>query len=300
LKFSTKSKGASHAKCLVFVDKNLQSTTCERKVTVVLSPEFYWFREEMLPAKNEQQAKRLAPSVFDAILPATEYSYMAIKKEDFFWLFAYDDEKIIDVLDRLGIRPNQVSAIYFAQTESDTLESPLRINEDYALVKNEHIVSLVPLKYVGETVDVNEFFTSSPRSNHKVNVNFFQNSLLDEKQINQLTMVTIVLLIIYFANFMYERHSNREARIEQKAIVQQYALPQTSFERKALMRSLHAKDKRQRDLRQHVKALLKIPLASGEYIKSFDLKIKKVDYVIVLKSEKNAEKIKKALEKLYK
>ena len=61
----------------LFLDKEAQPVNVQGKIDLILSPSLYWFRAESLPVKTVFQARKLAPSVFDAIIPEGTYSYHA-------------------------------------------------------------------------------------------------------------------------------------------------------------------------------------------------------------------------------
>jgi hypothetical protein len=297
LKLPTRPQKRSSRTRPILLDKDALPVNIEGKVDIILLPSLYWFREEVLPAKNTQQAKKLAPSLFDAVIPEGVYSYHAQKRGDGFWLFAYDELQIASSISDAGLRPSQVQSIYFAQNECAELQIPLEIDSEQVLVNNEGVLCILPSRYVDKKRSVEDFLRDLKLSKEKVSVNLFKNSLLDEKQINYLTAIVIIFIIIYTAAFLMEKHHYKQILIKEHALVEHYGLPETSFQLEGLKSSLENKQKRQIKIRKKLKELFEVPLKNNEYIKSFEASMKKVSYEIVMNDAKRAEAIKKILQK---
>ncbi|MEA3521475.1 MAG: hypothetical protein U9R50_00715 [Campylobacterota bacterium] len=297
MKLSTKLKDNGLA--TLFINKQEQINIGNKKVNIVLSPAYYWFKNEVLPVKNVAQAKKLAPSIFDGTIPDAEYSYQVIKFEENFWLFAYDNALIVAKLTALGIKSSQINQIYFAQSECYDLIETMCIDESFALVSNENILSMVPLEYLGTCLPYQEYFSKHKFSKHHISLNFFKNNFIDEKYIYRLIGVTVTFILIYFASYLILRQDLKQILTKEYTIKETYKLPQTSFELKGLKRSLEAKETKQLAYRENVKKLLSLKLKSGEYVKKLDISAKKASYEIVMKHAKRAEAIKSTLKKSF-
>jgi len=267
----------------------------EGMVDVVLSPAFYWFREQVLPAKNAQQAKKLAPAFFDAIIPEGTYEYMAIPHRDAFWLFAYDPALIAEVLADKGLKPTQVRAVYFAQLECKGLETALKIDDAQILVDNEGVLSVLPARYAEAAETVESYCAKTPRSRYKVNISLFRSGLLDEKQLGRLTVIAIAFLAVYLAGFLQLRSQYKQQLVREYALKEHYKLPETSFQLKSLLNSLEGRRKRQLALRKTFKKLTQLPLQKGEAVTKLLLKPKQAELTVALSEPKRAEAIKAAL-----
>ena len=282
---------------ILFLGKESVPMPVDGKVDIILLPSLYWFREEILPAKNPQQAKKLAPSLFDAVIPEGIYNYHAQKHKDAFWLFAYDESQIAASISEVGLRPGQIQNIYFAQNECAELQSPLEIDGSHVLVNNEGVLCMLPSHYVSESVPVEDFLVNMKPSKQKVSVNLFKNSLIDEKRINYLTAIAIVFIIIYTASFLIEKYYYKQILIKERTLTEHYDLPQTSFQLDSLRNSLENRQKRQINMRKKLKNMFKLPMKKGEYVRKFDVDMKKVSYEIVMNDSGRAEAIKRILQK---
>ncbi len=296
MKLPIKSRPRKRLKIL-FLDKETHYSGSDERLNIILSPSYYWFKKETLPVKYVSQAQTLAPSQFDSIVPEGSYKYAVIKKDDLFWLFAYDEARIAEKLKELGIKPSQIEAFYLAQNEFDNLNVPLAISSNRVLVHNEGVLSVMPRAYVDATHSLDAALDQLTLSKHKVSLNLFQNSVLDEKWIYRFSAISIVFIVLYLTSYLLFKSDLKELRTEQYALTQQYELPETSFQLKSLMRSLTSKEDRQIALRQHLKKLFSLRLSSGDYVKKFEFNAKGAQYEIVLSDIKHAESIKKWLQK---
>jgi len=292
-----RSAGSSRPVRTVFISKYTLPLTVEEAVDVVLSPAYYWFREEVLPAKNAAQAKKLAPAFFDAIIPEGEYEYLAIPRGERFWLFAYDPALISERLSDAGLKASQIRAVYFAQLECEGLETALEIDERHVLAVVEGVVSVLPARYAPAEQKVGEFCASKPRSRHKVSVSLFRSGWLDEKQLGRLIALAVVFLALYVGNYLQLRHQYRQQLVREYTLKEHYGLPETSFQLKSLVRSLESRQKRQLRLRRAFKQMITLPLRKGEAMLSMLVGEKKADLTIALAEPKRAEAIKAALQK---
>ncbi len=295
MKLPIKSRTRKRIRTL-FIDKQSRYDGSDERLNIILSPAYYWFKEEKLPVKYVSQAQSLAPSQFDGIVPEGHYKYTVIKREDRFWLFAYDESVIAQKLKELQIKPAQVEAFYFAQNELRGQSLPIEINADKVLVENNGVVGLMPRAYVDDMQPITPLLENMVLSKHKVNLNLYQNSVLDEKWIYRLSALSIVFIVLYLASYLIYKSDLKTLHSEQYALTQKYALPQTSFQLKSLIRSLTSKEDQQLALRQHLKKLFALRLSSGDYVKKFEMNPKGAQYEIVLSDINRAESIKKWLQ----
>lgn len=284
----------------IFLSKKMLPLSVEEHVNIVVSPAFYWFREVVLPAKNAAQAKKLAPAYFDAIVPEGEYEYMAVAKTESFWLFAYNPDMIAEALHDAGLRPNQVEAVYLAQTECHDLPRAFRINDEAALIANEGSVNVVASRYVETEASIETYLNATPRSRQKVNIALFRSGWLDEKQLGRFTLLAIVLMAVYLGNFVQLRYQYKQQLVREAALQEHYKLPETSFQLQSMINSLEGKQRRQLQLRGIFRQIVQLPLEEGDALTSLLMTEKKADLQFLLQEPKHAEAIKSALEKFSK
>ncbi len=244
----------------LFIDKRTTYSGSEQEqLNIILSPSYYWFKREKLPVKYIAQAQTLAPSQFDGVISEGNYKYMAIKKEDLFWLFAYDEALIAQKLKNLNIKPSQIKGFYFAQNECETLTVPIQVDERSVLVTSDGVTGLMPSAYVNETADIKSWLEMLTLSKHKVNLNLFQNSVLDEKWIYRFSIMNIIFIVLYLTSYLVLKNDLKKELTQQYSLTQKFKLPETSFQLNSLKRSLTSKEDRQLELRRSIKKLFSIP-----------------------------------------
>lgn len=279
----------------LFLDREAQPVSVQGKVDLILSPSLYWFRTEALPVKTVFQAKKLAPSVFDAITPEGVYSYHVLKRDEGFWLFAYNEEQIIDAVTRTGIRPSDVRHIYFAQTECAALETPLRLGATRILSSVDGVVTELPARYAATAEEASSFFETHERKGPTVGITLYHSTLLDKKQFKRLSIVAGIFALLYGIEYFTARAQLATLLEEQEKIADTYRLPQTSFERDGLINALNKKQKRQTQLRTTAKALFALPADEENHLERLSLGTRELSIAAVFKDPAKADAFKKQL-----
>jgi len=285
----------------VFLDKDVVPAPSGEYFDIVLGPSLYWFREKTLPAKTVSAAKKLAPSVFDAIIPAGEYSYFVLKRDEgTFWLFAYNEAAIIDAIRTAGLRSRSIRNVYVAQTECLSLERPLLVGTQKVLAAIDGVITLLPSGYVSETEPMDAFFKSRPRTANRIPITLYRNALLDHKSVRSLTTVAAVFALIYGLNFLIARQQLHSVTAKQEKIMETYRLPQTSFERDGLLNSLENKQRQQAAMREKAKALFALAMKDGTHMETMALSAQKISLSYAVEDEKDVQALKKQLETIVK
>lgn len=274
------------------------STTLDN-ITLVLSPHYYWVKAERLPVKSIHQAKKMAASLFDGAIALGEYDYHVIKNDDIFWVFAYDSVEIAEQIAASGLRPNQISEVYFAQSECVGIQSPLLIDSEHVLVDNEGVISMLPKQYANTWMNAQDYFDSHQFSKHRIGINLHQSTLLNDKTIQRLTIVSLVFVLIFFIDYIRLNQHVQALQLKKFAVIEQFNLPETSFELKGLKRSLEATEARQMAFRNTFKKLLSLPQGTG-FLQKVTLKKGQATLEYHLEKAEDAEGIKKMLESDFK
>ena len=132
---------------LILLHNNLKEVKKANRYDLVLSPQFYIVKREQLPVKYAFQAKKLAPSVLEDLLPG-EYDYeFVVQKDGDSWLFfAYRPKEIENFLKGCcGVDAHKIGKIYFAdQLKSVLSKLPIGVDEYYALSLIDGFATIVP------------------------------------------------------------------------------------------------------------------------------------------------------------
>jgi len=236
----------------LFVHTDGEYTIGEKKVNLILSPAFYWCRREKVGVKNARSAKKIAHSVFESNIPAGEYKYIArkTKKEGEFLFFAYDEEKILKKLLELGINSNKINNTYFAQTEFDNIETPLKITERSALIVADSIVSVIPAEFAGEMTELD--FNSIRLSKKRVGIRRYNSLGIKASKIYTLSAVAALFsIILLFENRYYRSYLDIETK-KGEDMLKKASLPTTKFQLESIKKSLKKRETENIDLKKEI------------------------------------------------
>ncbi len=257
---------------VIILDKNSilpkGTVLSEKKINVVLSPSYYWFIEKKLPIKFTFQAKEYLPSIFESLTPSGKLSYLAIPKGDTFWLFAYDDQKIIKALEDNGINISNVEKIYFAQNVFS--KDAIDLENDYSLVDIKGTITRVPTALV----NVQKYLSKIPKNEfvltNGVNLKRYK-SFIDEKILYKVFIPLSLLILLYAVEIVKLWHINKNLSEQKEKIFSQYNLPSTTFQNRSILERLENIYKKQKNIREFISVVLSAPYRSNEFIKLFSL-----------------------------
>ena len=130
---------------LLLVHTAMHRVTLTENINIMLTPQFYTTKKEVLPIKYAYQAKKIAPSLFEGLLEeGGSYEYTVSNDGDTWTFIAYDIEKIADFLASKGIGADKISKLYFAQQSVDRFTAPLALSDKESLVNIDDTVVVVP------------------------------------------------------------------------------------------------------------------------------------------------------------
>ena len=143
---------------LLLVHGSMKRVFLSHSVNIMLTPQFYTLKKETLPVKYLYQAKRIAPSLFDGFLEDwNDYEYLVFKEEESWVFIAYNMGQINSLLLSKGIKPEQVSKIYFAEQVRNSFTAPVLLGDKEALVVLDNAVVIIPQAALQEETAVLEF-----------------------------------------------------------------------------------------------------------------------------------------------
>lgn len=132
---------------LILLHNNLQKIPKANSYDLLLSPQFYIVKREQLPIKYSFQAKKLAPSILEELLPNERgYEYIVQKDGNYWLFFAYRPREIESFLKGCcRVAPSKINKIYFADQLKHILQkAPIGIDEYYALTLIDGFATIVP------------------------------------------------------------------------------------------------------------------------------------------------------------
>jgi hypothetical protein len=258
----------------------MEEQSLSDSVNIMLTPQFYTLKKKKLPIKYLYQAKKIAPSLFDGLLEDVQkYDYL-VYKEDEEWIFiAYDLEAISNFLLSKGIKPEQVSKIFFAQQASSSFTAPVLLGEKDALVSLDDTVIVIPqiaLKKKNDVVTFNDSFTPK----RGVTPEGIGGSLLSKRQTIGLAVFFILFSILFFVEGWRYSHDSQATEEELQMLLEKYPSLQSQYSRENIAAKYQTIDKSERRKREVVKTLAGM-IFKGVKVGSFSLNEKtfKVDFI---------------------
>lgn len=287
------------------MDGSTKTLPNNEKIGVILSPSFYWIRRELLPAKNAKQAKELAPSVFDTVIPHGDYSFMAVESQEQeqnesgekeFFLFAYDTKAILASLEEKGASRGDIEAVWFAQTEL-LFEGALKIDENVTLVKNDKIVNRLPTQLIESEQSIQEL--SITHSKHTVELELYNGGWLDKTSFHALSIALIVLGITFLAELWLVKKDFANAEEKKEQMLQKYNLPQSSMQIKAILAETRDREFAQLKIRDNLLYVSNLQLLNGEQFQKIELIKNSIHIAVKLSKADRAEEVKAFFKKRF-
>ena len=241
---------------LILLHNALKEVKKASKYDLVLSPQFYIVKREQLPVKYAFQAKKLAASVMEDLLPNEHgYEYVVKKDADGWLFFAYRPKEIENFLKGCcNIDSSKIGNIYFADQLKSVLEKlPIGIDEYYALSLIDGYATIVPRKMLSS--DRYAKFSSKLRP-HKVFKFKSSNKVENSGNISKSAIVASVLLGLLGVAFIAEGYSYKKAGLKEMASVEnlysQYPQLQSKLTRDSIKSKYSKIEKRQRAIRENI------------------------------------------------
>ncbi len=280
-----------------FVDVDSPAYQLEGSVNVILSPTMYWVKRVTLPVKYLREVKSLLPSLFEENLPEGKYSYSAYKDGDSFLIFAYNDKELLDLLADKAITSANLDNIYLAQSEFDTIDTPIKISEESVLSLQNGVVVKLPSALAPDAIamDLSEHTFS------KQNIHLTRFNQIADKKSQMVFGVILGFLIVMFTTEWLITSSKVSTIIEkQSEVFSSHNLPSTSFQNEAIHAKLNTTFERQSRIRDILNLALTIKLKPEEQMEHVSLQKNKVTIEIKTASQESGAKSLSKLKKQFK
>jgi len=279
----------------LFLDKESPVVTqTDTKYHIVLSPTLYWVKREKLPLKYLHEVKKIAPTLFEEMLPKGDYSYALYKDGEEFILFAYEDKKILELLAQKGISANSIVGISFAQTAFDALDEAVRINDREVLTKKDGIVVVLPSAWFDTALPLEKIVLKP--SDPIVKLEQFSH-IIDKKTLYKIGLLLFIFVSVLMVEYFYYS-KNLNMLVEEKAkIFQNTKLKPTLMQNRAILSHYQSAILRQEKLREYMGYLLKAKLKKDEKIVAIKYGDKKLQIVF---EHVNKNALKRILSSFYK
>ncbi len=260
-----------NSKALLLVHPSMKPVSLTETVNVMLPPQFYTLKKELLPLRYAYQAKKIAPSLFEGLLEAGEYEYM-VWKEDEAWVFlAYDIAKITAFLESKGFALEQISKLFFAQQSVDLFDQPLWLGEEEALVALDHTVVVVPRSALADENSSSLVFDHSFTPKKGIVLSGAYGSVLSLKQASKLAAIFMLFALMFFIEGSRYGYDSQAGEAKMQELLSANPSLQSTYTRESIMTKYKAIDRAERKKREFVK------MVSGMIFKGVTLSALEID-----------------------
>ena len=229
----------------------LQETTTytpsskKEKISIILSPFFYWVRRFIIPTVSLSSALEIVPILFGEYFDTTGYSFYLKKIEKHSYLaFAYNETLLTQYLQKANIPLKKIKNIYFAHNEfasytiddeqKDDPQSIFFYNDEY-YTYHEALLVKIPSNLIAQSSTFIAIDPSTiPLSNHSFHLNSYQ-----KFKTNQPMLYGTIFLFLFGFLFLIQGIIHYKASFDfpQKiiSIQSQHNLPSTLIETRSLL-----------------------------------------------------------------
>ncbi|WP_457744496.1 hypothetical protein [Sulfurimonas sp.] len=257
----------------IFVDINSANFELDKSVNIILSPSLYWVKKVSLPVKSVREVKPLLESLFEENLPNGTYSYEVYKQDDDFFIFAYEDQMILNILHEKGVASSQINKVYLAQSELFEQANAKRISEDTVLLVEDGIVVLLPVSFASsdELLDVCDVKLSK----NSIRLKQFSH-FVNEKSLYTIAIIFFVLIALVSIEYFITLKKDHLSQTQRNELFMKYGLKPTMFQNRSMLRGYESIYKSQTQLRQYMADLLSLKLKKNHKIKMITYKNKQL------------------------
>jgi len=278
-----------HSSTALFLDPSSTATVeyeKGEKLNIILSPSLYWVKKIVLPVKSVREAKKLLESIFEDSLPEGHYSYTAYKSGDEFLVFAYEDKKILSLLNAKNINMVDVRSIHFAQNEFNSLEGAVKINATQSMYLKDEVLVLAPSAWISESRELD--LGSMELSKHTIKLQQFGH-IVDNKSLYRVGAILVILALILMVE-IFVASSKKDAVVAlQDEVFSKYKLQSTMFQNRSTKSKYKNIHKTQTKLRQYISYFLTMKLKKMQKITLIEYK-NKILYVTLSGASKGHER----------
>jgi hypothetical protein len=239
------------------------------KINIILSPTLYWVKKLSLPVKNVRDVKKLLPSLFEDTLPSGNYSYSAYKSGSEFYIFAYEDKKILDLLLQKGIPLSNVATLFFAQSEFCTIENAIKINEFQCIYVKDEIVVVVPFSWIQDSKALDLRYIKPLK--HSITLKQFGH-VVDSKSLYKIGIIMALLIFLIATEYFITAKKTADILKLKDELFTKYKLQSTMLQNSATLKKYDSMYTSQIKIREYISYILTLKLKDKEELVHLNLK----------------------------
>lgn len=278
----------------IFLDSSSENFSINDRVNIVLSPSLYWVKKVSLPVKYLRDLKPLLPSLFEDILPQGNYSYSAYTSGTDYFIFAYEDKIIIDLLREKNVLLHQINNVFFAQSVLADIEHAIKIDEYKTLYIKEDILITLP----SELVEANEYLDISNEKlpKHYVTLNQFGH-IVNNKSLYLLIATFSLFIFITCIEYVIVYNQNTAVSEQKDELFSNNGLKSTMIQNSAMLKEYKSLHQRQSKIREYVGYVTKIKLEKNQTLSLLSVKENKIALEFTGVAKNSEKKIVKQFDK---
>jgi len=274
---------------LLWVHRQMVPLSEDVAADIILTPQFYTMKKEVLPVKYAFQAKRIAPSLFDGLVEELhEQSYFVYKEEEAWVFIAYRTEEITAFLRSKGVVPEKIGKVFFAQQVADQIHHPLLLAKTDALAVLDGTVTVVPQTVLSENTYMQAEEIVPPKKG--VHIEAGRISVLSRKQAFVVTLLFVLLGTVWFAEGWRYRKANRVLEEKQAVLYADYPALQNAYTRESIAEKYRHIDQAERKKREIVGKIAGM-IFKGVTLTRFEMDDKQFKAILVAKDDKVARRL---------
>ncbi len=237
---------------LVLLHRHIAALPDVARYDLMLTPQFYVIKREVLPLKYAFQAKKLAPSILEELTGEGTFSYEAFQEGDTWVFIAYDLPALADFLETKKGSIDRVRHLYFAEQAREQFATPVALDEREALTLVNDTVTVVPKSLLQSAASFSPFDeTFRPQKHYDLKRSY--NSFFDTRLAAALAILLALLGLTYIAEG-YRYHAaiaTAESRLD--TLLDANPSLRGAYARKSILKKYTAVNTQQRQIRDRIK-----------------------------------------------
>ncbi len=231
---------------------------------LMLSPQFYTLKRENLAVRYQYQAKKLAPSILENLLPSDQHYDYYVFKDDESWVFiAYSPEEIAGFLRSREVEAEGVSRLYFAQQAVEKFTIPVLLDAHDALINMQDTATVIPKILLSEETKYQEF-SDAFRPDKGVSLSVGTHSIIGKKEGWIIGAIFLMFALMFAVEGVKYRQAIATMQQEVTELLSDYPAIQSQYSRENIAQKYRKIDKAERRKREVLKGLSKLILPGVE------------------------------------
>lgn len=250
----------------MLLHKEMPSFSGKSEIDVMLTPQLYTIKREVLPVKYHYQAKKLAPSILENLLESgREYDYFVFKDNSSWSFIAYEPSAVSALMESKGILPEQVGKLYFVQQARSNFQQPVALGEQEALVSVGETVVVVPKSIVEEKTEYQDFqHVKTPRNGVSFGAGI--RSFITRKEMMLVTAILTFFTLMFIAEGVRYAQATNNIREGIDEMLAEYPSLQSSYARENIAKKYQRIDREERHKREVLKSLSRMVLPGVDVV----------------------------------